>query len=120
MQLGKSFKLLDLNFKESVSILAFNHSRWHMIFWACQLSNCIPVGHYQTNTAETCKDIINDSKTRLIFVDTSEQLQKIISIEEQTPSLEFVVTFEKLPGVDYLSKSELESLAYKYSPFDRQ
>lgn len=113
MGLAKAFKLLGLSFKDSVSILAFNHPLWNQIFWGSILSNCIPVGHYQTNTPETCKDIINDSRTRLIFVDTLEQLNKILSIREKTPSLEFIVTFERINGVSYMSKGELQEMANK-------
>jgi long-subunit acyl-CoA synthetase (AMP-forming) len=113
MNFAKAFKLLDLNFKDSVSILAFNHPLWNQIFWGSILSNCIPVGHYQTNTPETCKDIINDSRTRLMFVDTPEQLDKILSIKDSTPSLEYIVTFEKFPNVAYLSKEELAEIANK-------
>ena len=114
MDLGKAFKLLDLNFKESVSILAFNHPKWNMIFWGCQMSNSIPVGHYQTNTAETCMDIINDSKSRVMFVDTLEQLKKVMKIQDKTPSLEYVITFDQIPGVEYMTREELENLANVY------
>jgi long-chain acyl-CoA synthetase len=113
MILGKALKLLDLNFKESVSILGFNHPKWNMIFWGCQMSNSIPVGHYQTNTAETCMDIINDSKSRIIFVDTLDQMKKIMSIDTKTPSLEYIVTFDRIPGVNYMTTEEVNTLATK-------
>lgn len=111
MNYAKAFKLLNLDFKDSVSILAFNHPKWNQIFWASILSNCVPVGHYQTNTSETCNDIIHDSKTRAIFVDTMEQFKKIMSISDNTPSLEYVITFDKIPGIEYMGRSELEAIA---------
>ena len=113
MILAKALKLLGMNFKESVSILAFNHPKWNQIFWGSIMSNSIPVGHYQTNTPETCKDIINDSQSRVIFVDTREQLEKILSVQDATPSLEFIVTFDRISGIEYMSKGNLETLANK-------
>ena len=113
MDYAKAFKLLDVDFKDSISILAFNHPKWNQLFWGSILSNCVPVGHYQTNTAETCSDIINDSKSRVIFVDTLEQFKKIMSIANNTPSLEYVITFDKIPGISYMSKNELETIGNK-------
>lgn len=105
--LAKALKLLGMNFKDTVSILAFNHPKWAMIFWGSVLGNCIPVGQYLTNNAETCKDIINDSSSRIIFVDSVEQLKKIQSVGDQVPSLEYVITFDKFKNVDYVSQEDL-------------
>ena len=108
--MAKAFKLLGLNFKDAVSILAFNDPKWAILFWGSIMGNCIPVGHYLTNNAETCSDIIKDSSSRVIFVDSTEQLLKIQSITDKIPSLEFIITLEKFENVKYISTEELEDL----------
>lgn len=120
LQLGKCLKLLGLDFKDAVSLLAFNHPCWHLLFWGCQMANCVPVGHYQTNSAQTCKDILLDSGSRAIFLDSPEQLRKVRSIAPEVPLLEFLVTFERFPGEDYLSQTELEELATKWGAANPQ
>lgn len=110
LTLGKSLKLLGLNFKDSVSILSFNRPEWSLMFWGSLLSNCVPVGHYLSNNAQTCKDIVTDSKSRLIFVDSREQYEKIMSVKGQVSCLEYVVTLDKYEGVHYASESQLQHI----------
>ena len=110
MTLAKSLKLLGLNFKDSVSILSFNRPEWSLLFWGCLLSNCIPVGHYLSNNAQTCKDIILDSESRVILVDSKEQYEKIMSVKSEIPCLEYMVTLERYGGVDYATERDIQNI----------
>lgn len=77
------------------AILSENREEWMIADFACLLLGAVTVPIYATLTAEQTAYILKDSGARGIFVSTEAQLQKVLSIREQT-SLERIVLFDAL------------------------
>ena len=71
----------------SVAILAGNVPEWTIVDVATIAAGGVGVGIYPTSSAEQCAYIINHSDAEFVFVDTEEQLRKLLS---------FVVELEKV------------------------
>lgn len=88
--------LLDMGLKqgETVSILAGNRLIWPIADLGTIASGGVSIGIYPTNSPEQCAYILNHSKSRLLVVDTAEQLAKILSIQHRIPDLQCIVVKE--------------------------
>ncbi len=76
---------------ERVAILSENRPEWTIADFASLLLGAVTVPIYVTLTAEQTAHILRDSGARVIFLSTEIQLQKLLSIREQTPVEKIVV-----------------------------
>jgi len=76
---------------DRVAILSENRPEWTIADFASLLLGAVTVPVYATLTAEQTAHILRDSGARVIFVSTEIQLQKVLSIREQTPVEKIVV-----------------------------
>ena len=76
---------------DRVAILSENRPEWTFADFASLLLGAVTVPIYATLTAEQTAHILRDSGARVIFVSTEIQLQKVLSIREQTPVEKIVV-----------------------------
>jgi long-chain acyl-CoA synthetase len=76
---------------ERVAILSENRPEWTIADFASLLLSAVTVPIYVTLTAEQTAHILRDSGARVIFLSTEIQLQKLLSIREQTPVEKIVV-----------------------------
>src|SRR6266852_2581115 len=76
---------------ERVAILSENRPEWTIADFASLLLGAVTVPIYATLTAEQTAHILRDSGARVIFLSTEIQLQKVLSIREQTPVEKVVV-----------------------------
>jgi long-chain acyl-CoA synthetase len=76
---------------ERVAILSENRPEWTIADFASLLLGAVTVPIYATLTAEQTAHILRDSGARVIFLSTEIQLQKVLSISEQTPVEKIVV-----------------------------
>ena len=67
-----------------VAILSENRPEWAMADFACLLLGAVVVPIYATLTGEQTAYILRDSGARALFVSNEKQLQKVISIQNQT------------------------------------
>src|SRR5260221_13352170 len=67
-------------------------------------------GIYPTDSAAQVEYLINDSKTRAIFAEDEEQLDKILSCRARCPSLQQIIVFD-IEGLTAFSDPMLLSLA---------
>lgn len=79
-------KFLDCGLQpnQGVAMLGFNSKEWFISNMAAIMAGGVSVGIYTTNSADVCDYIIKDSNTKIIMVDTIEQLDKILSINRDT------------------------------------
>jgi long-chain acyl-CoA synthetase len=78
---------------DRVAILSENRPEWTIADFASLLLGAVTVPIYATLTAEQTAHILRDSGARVIFVSTEIQLQKVLSIRQQTP-VETVVVMD--------------------------
>ena len=69
---------------DRVAILSENRPEWTIADFASLLLGAVTVPIYATLTAEQTAYILRDSGARVIFVSSETQLQKVLSIRDQT------------------------------------
>ncbi len=94
---AQAFSSWQIKPGDRIAILSENRHEWAVADFASLLSGAVLVPIYPTQTAEQAAWILNDSQTRVIFVSTAAQLEKILSIKSQT-SLERVVVMDSVGG----------------------
>jgi long-chain acyl-CoA synthetase len=70
---------------DRVAILSENRPEWTTTDFAALALGAVTVPIYSTQTAEQTAFILNDSGARVIAVSTRSQLEKVVSIQSQTP-----------------------------------
>jgi long-chain acyl-CoA synthetase len=84
---------------DRLAILSENRFEWAVADFASLLSGVVVVPIYSTLTAQQTAYILCDSGARVAFVSTREQLEKVLSIKDQT-AVEKVVVMDPLECTD--------------------
>ncbi|MDX1674988.1 MAG: long-chain fatty acid--CoA ligase [Longimicrobiales bacterium] len=102
---------LGLEPGQRVAILSENRPEWAQADWAALCAGITDVPVYDTLPGNQVEYILNDAEIRLIFVSDRRQLDKVLAIWDEVPSLEKVVMFDgPLDDDRVLSLSELMEL----------
>ena len=93
---------------DRLAILSENRFEWAVTDFASLLSGVVVVPIYSTLTAQQTAYILCDSGARAAFVSTREQLEKVLSIKDQT-AVEKVVVMDPLecPDADAVPMQQL-------------
>ena len=85
--------LIDLGIEkgDKVSILANTRPEWTYADFAALSVGATVVPIYQTNSAEECQYVLENSDARLVIVEDEEQLAKIRAVRDRLPKLEQIV-----------------------------
>jgi len=78
---------------DRLAILSENRLEWAVADFASLLLGAVVVPIYSTLTAQQCAHILRDSGARVVVVSTEQQLEKVLSIKDQT-ALELVVVMD--------------------------
>lgn len=110
--IGLGLKALGLQRGDTVSIASEVNKEW---MYADLGSICIGAvcnGVYPTDAPNQVEYLINDSETKFYFAEDEEQLDKVLQIREQVPTLEKVIVFdmEGLRNLDDDLSMSLEAL----------
>lgn len=79
----------------SVAILAGNIPEWTVVDIAAIAAGGVGTGIYPTSSAEQCAFIIDHSDAEFVFVDTAEQLEKVISAGGKLSKVKEIICLEK-------------------------
>jgi long-chain acyl-CoA synthetase len=92
--------LLSLGFKHSdkIALLSGNRPAWHITDVASMSLGGATAAVYTTNSPEQVAYIVDHSDSKVAFVDTTEQLEKILKVRADVPKLEKVVVFSGYQG----------------------
>jgi len=87
--------LIELGVKkgDKVNILSQTREEWVLVDIASLSVGAITVPIYPSNTAEQCEYIINDSESKVIFLENAAQLDKILSIRKNIPNVIKIIFF---------------------------
>lgn len=96
---------------DRVAIFSENRTGWAIADFGVQAARAITVPIYATNTAEQAEYVINHSESRIVFVSTRLQYEKILQIRQNIPHVERVVSFEQFLGSDDLPVNTLQQLS---------
>jgi long-chain acyl-CoA synthetase len=86
---------------DRVAILSENRPEWMIADFACVTTGIVDVPIYATLTADQTLYLLQNSRARVIFVSTLEQLRKVQSIQAQT-SLEKIVVMDDVSEVNVI------------------
>src|SRR5215467_2279363 len=82
---------------DRVAILSENRPEWAMADFAAQCAGAASVPIYPTLPANQIGPLLKDCGARAIFVSSSEQLGKIMTIRKECPNLEYVLSIDSAP-----------------------
>jgi Long-chain acyl-CoA synthetases (AMP-forming) len=91
---------------DRVAILSENRPEWPVADFASLLVGAVVVPIYSTLTAQQTSYILCDSKAKIVFVSTADQLKKVLSIKDETV-LEKVVVMDSVSAADAAPMSQL-------------
>src|SRR3954471_24009317 len=88
-----SLGLIDLGVAkgDKVSILANTRPEWTYADFAALSAGAVVVPIYQTNSAEECQYVLENSDARAVVVEDAEQLTKVRAVRDRCPELEHVI-----------------------------
>ncbi len=113
--------LLSLGLKqgEVVSILSEDNKEWLYIDMGVQSVSGICSGVYTTDSARQLEFLINDSDSRILFLEDDEQLDKYLEIKDKIPGLTKAIILDREGLHDFSDDSvifldELYALGREY------
>jgi len=98
-KLARTLKEGGIQKGDRVAILSENRPEWMIADFACVSSGIIDVPIYATLTAEQTLYLLQNSRARVVFVSTLEQLRKVQSIQPKT-SVEKIVVMDDVAEVN--------------------
>ncbi|MBA2347691.1 MAG: long-chain fatty acid--CoA ligase [Solirubrobacterales bacterium] len=93
-ELGRGFVAAGIEAGERVCILSGTRPEWTYADFALTAAGAVVVPIYQTNSAEECQYVVENSDAVAIVCEDAEQLEKIASVRENLPALRTVVVME--------------------------
>lgn len=93
-QVAHAFAALGLARGDVVSVLSENRPEWLFCDFGAQSLGVIGNGIYTTNSPGQVAYILQDSRSRIVFVEDEEQLDKILTVRDQCPDLRHAVVIE--------------------------
>jgi long-chain acyl-CoA synthetase len=99
--LARVLKQWGIHKGDRVAILGENRPEWMIADFACVNSGIVDVPIYATLTADQTLYLLQNSRARVVFVSTLEQLRKVQSIKAQT-SLEKIVVMDDVSEVNVI------------------
>ena len=91
-----SMGLIALGLKRGdvCSIVSDNNKEWLYTDMGILCSGGVTSGVYTTDSSKQLQYLVTDSKTRFLFVENEEQLDKYLEVRESTPSIDKVIVFD--------------------------
>lgn len=102
--------LAALNVKpgQHVAIVGENRPRLYLSMMAAQCLGAIPVPLYQDAVAQEMLYVLQDAEVRVTVVEDQEQVDKMLEVSEQCPSLTYIV-YDDPRGLRHYDKERLFS-----------
>ncbi|MEA2433049.1 MAG: long-chain acyl-CoA synthetase [Actinomycetota bacterium] len=78
---------------DKIALLSNNRPEWHIADIACMALGGANAAIYTSNSPDQVAYIIQHSEAKLAFVDTTDQLEKILKVRGELPNLQKVIVF---------------------------
>jgi long-chain acyl-CoA synthetase len=98
LDIGLSPYNMSAEGRDKVAIISKNRPEWLITDLAVQKIGAVLVPVYPTITVNEIQFILNDSQTKVIFVNDEELFLKVKSIKDSVPSLQYIFTYEYVPN----------------------
>jgi len=83
---------------DRVVIFSENRLGWAISDFGIQCAGGITVPIYATNTGKQAAYIINHCGAKIVFASTRGQYEKLLSIKDEIPEVEFVISYDRFIG----------------------
>ena len=93
---SKGLSTLGIQKGDRVAILSENRPEWAISDFGILKAGAVNVPMFSTLTAAQVGYIVKDSGSKVICVSTKNQLEKVIAIREEVPSLEQIIIYDEL------------------------
>jgi len=93
--IGLGLVSLGVKHREVVSILSEDNKEWAYMDLGIQCVGAISSGIYTTDAPSQLAYLLNNSKSKFLFVENDEMLDKYLEIKDQVPNLEKVIILER-------------------------
>ncbi|MGE5380125.1 MAG: AMP-dependent synthetase/ligase [Methylocystaceae bacterium] len=97
--------LLELGAEENgmITVYSSNRPEWTICDYAIMSVKCATVSIYASNTAEQAEYIVNDSQSKIIFVDDQTQYDNVMQFFDNS-ALTHIIVFSKSVKIDKSDK----------------
>ena len=117
---GNGLIALGFEVGDCISILSNNNPEWIISDLGALCAGGVSSGIYPTDAVKQVQYLLDDSKSKYVFVEDEEQLDKVLEARANTPTLSKIIVFdmEGLRDLDdsmVLSWSDLLALGRKYA-----
>jgi long-chain acyl-CoA synthetase len=110
---------LGLKRGDKIAVIGDNRPHLYWVLPAAQSIGCVPVPLYQDSVAEEMQYVLEHAEIRCAVVENQEQVDKLLSVRDRLPSLEFLVYKEdkgmrgyEAPGLH--NYAQVQDLGRKY------
>ncbi|MFZ3341775.1 MAG: long-chain fatty acid--CoA ligase [Terriglobales bacterium] len=117
--LSRAFESWGIGKGDRVAILSENRPEWTITDFAALALGAVTVPIYSTQTAAQTAFILDDSGARIVAVSTKNQLEKVLSIQQQT-SVERVLVMDPVETTCALQIRKLFTRAQDSTVFDEE
>jgi len=83
---------------DKVAIFSENRLGWAISDFGIQSAGGITVPIYATNTGKQAAYILNHCNAKIVFCSTKGQYEKLLSVKDQIPDVELVISYERFMG----------------------
>ena len=94
----KGLTALGVEKDDRVALLSENRPEWAITDFGCLAAGAVTVPMFSTLTAAQVGYILNDSGSKIICVSTSRQLEKVLALRDEVPTLEQIIVFDPIEG----------------------
>jgi long-chain acyl-CoA synthetase len=98
LMLARGLRKAGVEPGDRVAIFSENRLGWAISDFGIQAALAITVPIYATNTGEQAAYVINHSSSKVVFVSTKSQYEKLLAIKDQIPDVEMIVSYERFLG----------------------
>jgi long-chain acyl-CoA synthetase len=109
-EIAYALHAIDFRPGDTASIIANAVPEWVFADMGILCAGGISSGIYPTDSAAQVEYLVNDSRTRVIFAEDEEQLDKVLSCRARCPSLQKIIVFD-MEGLSGFTDPMVMSLA---------
>ena len=95
---SKGLSALGVQKDDRVALLSENRPEWAITDFGSLKAGAVTVPMFSTLTAAQVGYILKDSGSKIICVSTGRQLEKVITIRDEVPTLEQIIVFDPIEG----------------------
>jgi long-chain acyl-CoA synthetase len=121
--LARGLQKVGIRPGERIAIFSENRLGWAISDFGIQCALGITVPIYATNTGMQAAEIINHSESRIVFLSTRNQYEKLLAVRNEIPGVELVISYEGFIGERSFpahTQYQLSELSTPLSPEIRQ